>query len=136
MLIIISDLHLGDGTTANSISPSAFHLFANRLREMAYFASFRKDGKYRPIDQLDIVMLGDILDPIHSTSWLETRPGALNFVRPWSESNNPYFAFKLADTTQAIIDTNKRSLDILRSCTNGESILLPPADSRGKPGVQ
>ena len=34
MLVIISDLHLGDGTTANSISPSAFHLFANRLREM------------------------------------------------------------------------------------------------------
>jgi hypothetical protein len=135
MLIIISDLHLGDGTTANSISPSAFHLFANRLREMAYFASFRKDGKYRPIDQLDIVMLGDILDPIHSTSWLETRPGAVNFVRPWSESNNPYFASKLADTTQAIIDTNKKSLDILRSCTNGESILLPPADSRGKPDM-
>ena len=50
MLIIISDLHLGDGTTANSISPSAFHLFANRLREIAYFASFRTDGKYRPIE--------------------------------------------------------------------------------------
>ena len=50
MLIIISDLHLGDGTTANSISPSAFHLFANRLREIAFFASFRKDGNYRPID--------------------------------------------------------------------------------------
>ena len=38
MLVIISDLHLGDGTTAKSIPASAFHLFANRLREMAYFA--------------------------------------------------------------------------------------------------
>jgi hypothetical protein len=46
MLVIISDLHLGDGTTANSIAPNAFQLFANRLNETAYFASFRKDGTY------------------------------------------------------------------------------------------
>ena len=135
MLVIISDLHLGDGTTANSISPSAFHLFANRLREVAYFASFRKDGKYRPIDQLDIVMLGDILDPIHSTSWLDTQPGAVNFVRPWTDSTNPYFALKLAKATQDIINLNKESLEILRRCTRSESILLPPADPRGKPDM-
>ena len=135
MLVIISDLHLGDGTTANSISPSAFHLFANRLREMAYFASFRKDGKYRPIDQMDIVLLGDILDPIHSTTWLDTHPGAVNFVRPWTEFNSPYFAPKLAEATQGIINVNKVSLEILRRCANGESILLPPADSRGRPDM-
>ena len=135
MLIIISDLHLGDGTTADSILPSAFHLFANRLREMAYFASFRKDGKYRPIEEMDIVLLGDILDPIHSTSWLETKPGAVNFVRPWSESSNPYFAAKLAKTTQDIINVNRASLDILRRCASGESIILPPANQRGKPDM-
>jgi len=48
MLLIISDIHLGDGTTAESIPPSAFQLFANRVREMAYFASWRADGTYRP----------------------------------------------------------------------------------------
>ena len=135
MLIIISDLHLGDGTTAESIPTSAFHLFANRLREMAFFASFRKDGTYRPIKQLDIVLLGDILDPIHSTLWLETKQGAANFSRPWTEFTNPFFTSKLAETTQAIIDVNKKSLDILRQCTNGESIQLPPANSRGKPDM-
>jgi len=135
MLVIISDLHLGDGTTASSISPSAFHLFANRLREMAYFASFRKDGKYVPIEQLDILLLGDILDPIHSTLWLGTKQGAANFSRPWSEATNPFFISKLAETTQAIIDVNKESLNILRRCTNGESITLPPANSRGKPDM-
>jgi len=133
MLVIISDLHLGDGTTADSIAPSAFQLFASRLREAAYFASIRRDGKYRPIEQLDIVLLGDILDPLHSTLWLDTQPGAANFARPWSEFTGPHFASKLAQTTQAIIDVNKEPFDILRRCANGETILLPPANQRGEP---
>jgi hypothetical protein len=41
MLVIISDLHLGDGTTAASIPASAFYLFAKRLRQDAHFASIR-----------------------------------------------------------------------------------------------
>jgi hypothetical protein len=36
MLVISSDIHLGDGTTASSISPTAFDLFSNRLSETAY----------------------------------------------------------------------------------------------------
>ncbi len=133
MLIIASDLHLGDGTTANSIAPGAFHLFSNRLRETAYYASFRKDGTYRPVEELDLVLLGDILDPLHSTLWLDTGPSDKNYIRPWSDRNSPFFAAKLAQTTQAIITENKESLEILRRCANGETILLPPADSHGKP---
>lgn len=133
MLVIISDLHLGDGTTANSIATSAFHLFSNRLRETAYYASFRRDGSYRPIESLDLVLLGDILDPLHSTLWLDTAPGDVNYTRPWSNFNNPQFAAKLAQTTQAIIDVNRESLEILRRCASGETILLPPAGSQGQP---
>jgi UDP-2,3-diacylglucosamine pyrophosphatase LpxH len=133
MLVIISDLHLGDGTTANSIAPGAFHLFANRLRETAYYASFRKDGTYRPIDSLDLVLLGDILDPLHSTLWLDTAPGDSNYTRPWTDVSSPLFAAKLAQTTNAIMDENKESLEILRRCANGETILIPPANQRGQP---
>jgi hypothetical protein len=39
MLVVFSDIHLGDGTCAKSISPAAFHLFANRVRELAHNAS-------------------------------------------------------------------------------------------------
>lgn len=133
MLVIASDLHLGDGTTANSIAPGAFRLFSNRLRETAYYASFRKDGTYRPVEQLDLVLLGDILDPLHSTLWLDTVASDKNYIRPWSGTDNPFFAAKLAQTTQAIINENKASLEILRRCANGETILLPPADQRGQP---
>ena len=114
MLVIVSDLHLGDGTTASSIAPNAFHLFANRLSETAYFASFRTDGKYRPIENIDLVLMGDILDPIHSTLWLDTPPGAQNFVRPWSDAASPYYARKLAETTQSILDVNQESLNVLK----------------------
>ena len=133
MLVISSDIHLGDGTTANSISPTAFDLFSNRLRETAYFASFRRDGTYRPIENLDLLLMGDILDPLHSTLWLDTAPGALNYTRPWTDIHSPTFATTLSETTKAIIDVNRESLELLRRCANGEIILLPPANARQEP---
>src|SRR5687767_1961890 len=100
MLVISSDIHLGDGTTASSISPTAFDLFSNRLSETAYYASFRRDGTYRPIENLDLLLMGDILDPLHSTLWLDTAPSALNYTRPWTDTSSSTFANTLADTTQ------------------------------------
>src|SRR5688500_16047297 len=133
MLVIISDLHLGDGTTANSIAPSAFRLFSNRLRETAYFASVRGNGMYRPIDSLDLLLMGDILDPLHSTLWLDSVPGALTYTRPWTDIRSPYFAPKLDETTRAIIQENQESLETLQRIANGQTVLLPPANSRGQP---
>ncbi|HLO14811.1 MAG TPA: hypothetical protein VK206_08280 [Anaerolineales bacterium] len=133
MLVIISDVHLGDGTTANSISPSAFELFSNRLCETAYYASFRKDGTYRPIESLDLLLMGDILDPLHSTLWLDTALGALNYTRPWTDIGSPSFVSKLSETTKSIISVNHESLEVLRRCASGDIILLPPSDARGKP---
>lgn len=130
MLVIISDIHLGDGTTANSISPTAFELLSNRLRETAFYASFRQDGSYRPIETLDILLLGDILDPLHSTLWLNTAPGASNYTRPWTDVNSPAFANTLWETTKAILDVNRESMEILRRFANGQTILLPPANAQ------
>src|SRR6266498_72271 len=136
MLVISSDIHLGDGTTANSISPTAFDLFSNRLSETAYFGSFRRDGTYRPIESLDLLLLGDILDPIHSTLWLGTAPGTLNYTRPWTDVSNPNCAGTLSETTKAIINVNRESLEILRRCANGEIVSLPSVNARGKPDME
>ena len=89
MLVIVSDLHLGDGTTSKSISTSAFQLFAKRLTETAHFSAWRKDGSYQPIENLDVILMGDILDPLHSTHWLDTDSSDADYVRPWSNTNNP-----------------------------------------------
>jgi UDP-2,3-diacylglucosamine pyrophosphatase LpxH len=133
MLVIISDLHLGDGTTAESIPANAFRLFANRLRETAYFASFRRNGTYRPIDSLTIILLGDILDPLHSTLWLDSAPNTAYYTRPWTSPSLPLFPAKLAETTHAIIRENRESLDLLKKCASGEIVLLPPATGNGRP---
>ncbi len=133
MLVVVSDLHLGDGSTASSISANAFHLFAYRLRETAYFASIRKNGTYKPIESLDLLLMGDILDPLHSTLWLDTEPTAVGYTRPWTSFTNPLFSSKIAQTTQAIIDGNKESLDVLRRFATGEAITVPPANARGEP---
>lgn len=136
MLVIISDIHLGDGTTASSISPAAFDLFANRLNQTAYYASFRRDGRYRPIESLDILLMGDILDPLHSTLWLDTVPGALNYSRPWTDASSPNFAGTLAKTTKAILDVNREALGILRRCASGDIVRLPPATANHEPDTE
>lgn len=128
MLVIVSDLHLGDGTTAESIPSSAFDVFARRLNETAYFASWRKDGSYQPIDTLDVLLLGDILDPLHSTRWLTSRG-----LRPWSDPYRADYAAKLMEVTRAILDHNQDSLEILRRCAKGKYIRLAPATRRKKP---
>jgi len=133
MLLIVSDLHLGDGTTANSIPASAFELFAGRLRETIQFASWRMNGKYLPIEEVDIVLMGDILDPLHSTLWLNSLPGDSDYIRPWSDPANSAYAEKLLQVTRAIIEKNRESMEILRKCADGELLTISPANKKGQP---
>lgn len=141
MLVIISDLHLGDGTTAESIPPSAFFLFAKRLRQDAHFASMRY-GKYRPIEELDVLLAGDIIDPLHSTRWLFpvsgssdltriTEPGEPEYIRPWSDPNDPKFAAKLDEVTDAILKWNEDGLEVFRKLARGEIIHFDATDGDG-----
>jgi UDP-2,3-diacylglucosamine pyrophosphatase LpxH len=130
VLIIISDIHLGDGTCGKRITPGAFQLFADRLKELARFASQRPEGKYRPVKTIELLMLGDILDPLHSTQWLEHNPGEAGYVRPWTDFHAPEYATKLRDITRAILRNNQESINILKNLTQ-ESITLPPATGRG-----
>ena len=158
MLVIISDLHLGDGTTADSIPASAFYLFAKRLRQDAHFAAmnYRKNdpyGNYRPFDELDVLLMGDILDPLHSTRWLYpkmdgdesylvnklgrkqfipiTEEGEKNYIRPWSDPKDPGFADKLMEVTLAILAYNKEGLQVFRDLAEGKIISFDAEDGKG-----
>ncbi len=133
MLIIISDLHLTDGSCGKSISASAFDLFATRLKELALNASWRADDTYRPLEEIDILLLGDILDVQHSTLWLEKADGTPSAIRPWTDFRDPAYATTLRDITQAILENNREGLQILNDLTQTGGITLPPATSRGKP---
>ena len=122
MLIIASDIHLGDGTCAGSISPNAFFLLTQRLRELAFNASFQADGGYFPVDVIDLVLMGDILDPLHSTRWFSDPD-----IRPWSDPACMGYAEKLHEITRAIFDENQAACAVLKSLTSGEVIRLPAA---------
>ncbi len=135
MLVAISDIHLNDGTCGKSLSPGAFHIFRERMEQLAYSASMRSDGKYRPLESIDLLLLGDIFELIHSTRWLKEKRGEKGYVRPWSNPAQPELAEKVQEITQAILEYNAESLAVLRQMADGEAISLPPANALGQPAL-
>ena len=129
MLIFVSDLHLSDGTCAQSIAAKAFTLFGERVQELAYNASWNDRGSYAPIESIELVLLGDVLDPLNSTLWLDAPLGTPDAIRPWSDPNRPGFAAKLAQITNAIIEENEEGLQALRRLSHGEIVKLPAAET-------
>lgn len=128
MLVIISDLHLTDGSSGQTISPGAFDIFYERLVDLAVAASWRLDGRYRPIERFDIVLLGDVLDVIRSSRW-----GLQNAVRPWSSPQQPEFIDIVSQITNDILRQNDRSFQMFRAVGAGQAIAIPPATAQGQP---
>lgn len=71
MLVFLSDVHLTDGSSGETIKPSAFKLFADQQMKLA--------DSVKPLNEIKIVLLGDIFDVIRSTQWLDSGVA----VRPW-----------------------------------------------------
>jgi hypothetical protein len=127
MLVIVSDLHLTDGTTSASVPPASFHLFADRLWDLAFRASWRTDGRYQPIDSIDVLLLGDVLDIMRSARWLQTAN------RPWDGATNPETIETIVAVTSDILEHNQESLSVLRQLATDNTIGVPPADQAGHP---
>jgi UDP-2,3-diacylglucosamine pyrophosphatase LpxH len=80
MLVILSDVHLTDGSSGTTINLAAFDKFRQILQDVMG----DKPSGYG-IDQVHLVLLGDIFDVIRSSLWLQ--PDNQNIpdpVRPWS----------------------------------------------------
>jgi len=126
MLIIISDLHLTDGTSGLTIQAEAFRIFRNHLRDLVYKACTRADGKYKPMEQIELVMLGDILDIIRSNKWNQAQVGEVGYVRPWHDPQSRDFINKVKEISQAILDYNAVGLGVLNGLSE-VGISLPAA---------
>ncbi len=131
MLVVISDLHLTDGSTGSTIATDAFEIFAERVRNMAYRASWRTEGIYRPIEEIHLVLLGDIFDHLLSTQWLDEPEE--DRVHPWDDLQSDAFIRKIEAITRAILQKNKAAFRVLHKMSAGEKITLPPATRRGRP---
>lgn len=126
MLVIISDLHLTDGTVGQSIPAGAFQIFAQRLRDMTISASYRAGGNYRPPQQVDLLLLGDTLDLIRSARWLTSD------ARPWDNLQSQPAAVMTARIVADVLAANARSFAELRTLA-AEGIGIPshdPGDQR------
>ena len=127
MIVIVSDLHLTDGSSGETIKEGAFRVFRERLRDLVYDASKREDGRYEPIRQVDVILLGDILDIIRSDQWCTAPPE----VRPWGNVNDPRVQERVRTITEAILKYNDTSIKILRSLSQEKAITVPRAIAEG-----
>ncbi len=128
MLIILSDLHLNDGTTGETLSPEAFALLVDRLKELAITASWRSDGAYRPIERIDLVLLGDVFDLLHSARWQANRE-----IRPWHDAQSPGMVDQVTKITGDILTANAETVAALRSLSGDREITVPPMLRAARP---
>jgi UDP-2,3-diacylglucosamine pyrophosphatase LpxH len=78
MLVLVSDLHLTDESTARNVNPEAFKLFGSEVA-----ATARKRGA----KETQVVLLGDIIDFVRSDYWL--REAIPPDARPWGGELDP-----------------------------------------------
>ncbi len=119
MLVIISDLHFTDGSSGQTIGASAFKIFKDRINEIAYRASKQNGNSYQPIERIDILLLGDILDLIRSDVWLKNPKG----IRPWSDLEDDATIGVIEEITRKTLEFNKEALHVFKALQETESQL-------------
>ena len=72
MLVLVSDLHITDETTANNVNPEAFELLGAEIVD----AAARRGAR-----DIHLVLLGDILDLVRTDYW--HRHALPMAQRPW-----------------------------------------------------
>jgi hypothetical protein len=123
MLVIISDLHLTDGSSDSTLSAETFFLFAERLREIATRAAWRADGQFRPLERLDVLLLGDVLDIIHSKRWIEGTP------RPWHDVSHIDVQKTFAAIVEGILHHNAEGLGVFRALAAQGALCQGPGEA-------
>ena len=78
MLVLVSDLHITDQTTAINVNPEAFELLGAEIVDAA--------GR-RGAREIHLVLLGDILDIVRTDYW--HRSGIPMARRPWGGTPDP-----------------------------------------------
>jgi UDP-2,3-diacylglucosamine pyrophosphatase LpxH len=97
MLVFLSDVHMTDGSSGETIKSTAFKIFAENVQKLS------DSLKFRPPEEIRLVLLGDIFDIIRSTKWLSAN------VRPWDNAGSEQEAI-VQQILNNILSSNKNSL--------------------------
>jgi UDP-2,3-diacylglucosamine pyrophosphatase LpxH len=121
MLVILSDLHLGDGTASpDNVPTRAFDLFLDHVLDLAEHAKARK---------ITLLFLGDIFDLLRTEHWFYPAPGApfpgvrpapaepqepfAAERRPWGEADSSAARARAAEIARRIVTTCAGQLAVL-----------------------
>jgi UDP-2,3-diacylglucosamine pyrophosphatase LpxH len=99
---------------------------------MAFDASKRDEDTYQPVQEIDLLLLGDIFDLLRTTQWNQETAGEAGFARPWSDPDQPALATKVEHIVDSICLQNAESLALLRKFADGTGISLPPPTRHGR----
>jgi UDP-2,3-diacylglucosamine pyrophosphatase LpxH len=86
MLLVISDLHMTDETTACNVHATAFGYLRSELESAV---------RVRDAEDVHVLLLGDIFDLVRTDYWL--RKGLPRQERPWGGKLNPNTAMNVDD---------------------------------------
>ena len=117
MLVFISDIHLTDGSSGETIKSTAFKIFSDNLKQL--IKSVKKSSN---LEEVKLALLGDIFDVIRSTKWNDPTVT----VRPWDEPGKSQEDV-LLNILSGIHAKNQDSLnyfDDLRKFAKDEGILF------------
>ncbi|MCX7966345.1 MAG: metallophosphoesterase, partial [Syntrophorhabdaceae bacterium] len=102
MLVVISDLHLSDGTATNNLSPRAFKHFFNFIKR-----SVRENTQ-----EIIIVFAGDTFDLLRTEYWMTVHQNE----RPWGMEegyeNKKHMHIKII--LEKILEANSESFETLK----------------------
>jgi len=125
MLCITANWAIPDGTLAEPPYRGRFDRFWSVVRRSALQAGFRHDGRYRPIERIEVVLAGDTFDFLLTNRWLDA-------VRPWHRGVRSQAVRQ--QVMEAAWACGGRHLGALAALVR-RGIDVPAADQRGRPVV-
>ena len=123
MLVVTSNWCVSDGTFSAGPPRGCVERFRSEVRRAILRGGFRRDGSYRPIDAIDVVLAGDTFDWLVSREWIGD-------VRPWEASRRAMAARERV--VAAAFGRSDRLLATLAAWMR-RGIAVPAADRRGRP---
>lgn len=123
MLVSSANWLLPDGSLSRAPTASTVAAFLREIAALAGRAGFRRDGRYQPVDRVDLVLAGDMLDTLSSDRWLSS-------LRPWHASAA---ATRLqADIVAESLRRGRRTIASLRRLAR-QGISVPDATRLARP---
>ncbi len=123
MLVVTANWCISDGTLAAAPPRGCVERFRAEVRRASLRCGVRRDGSYRPVDAIDVVLAGDTFDWLVSREWVGD-------VRPWDTGRRAAAARERVAV--GALGRADRLLATLAAWMR-RGIEVPVADRRGRP---